>query len=160
MTSEHRNPMKNEIEEWLDQKIHKFVTQENRTPQIFEKRWLDHYIYMKIHEIFFASFPSELYEWIVRLADGQGRYKLDQPIVWTLELVCKLEASEDKIARAVDHWLDRIIGGFITEFAIDTTVSYSEAERCFLKGLRGKYINSLNTWIKMLLCEKRVMRVH
>ena len=78
----------------------------------------------------------------------------------TPELVCRLEASEDKIARAIDHWLDWIIGGFIIEFAIDTTVSYSEAERRFLQGLRGKYIKLLNTWIKMLLCEKRVMHIH
>jgi len=120
--------MKKEIEEWLDQKLHEFVVQENKTPQISEKRWLDRYVYTEIQEIFFASFSSELYDWIARLADSQGRYKLDQPIVWTLELVDRLEASEDKIARAVDHWLDRIIGGFITEFAIDTTVSYSEAE--------------------------------
>ena len=72
----------------------------------------------------------------------------------------RLEASRDKIARAVDHWLDRIIGGFIIEFAVNTTVSYSEAERRFLKGPRGKYIKSLNTWIKMLLCEKQVMQIN
>ena len=96
----------------------------------------------------------------MKLADSQGRCRLNKPIVWTLELVHKLEVSEDKIARAVDHWLDRIIGGFITEFVVDTTISYSEAKRCFLKGPRGKYIKSLNTWIKMLLCEKQVMRIN
>ena len=66
----------------------------------------------------------------------------------------RLEATEDKIAHIVDHWLDRVLGGFITEFAIDTTVSYSEAERGFLQVPWGKYIKSLNTYIKMLLCEK------
>lgn len=50
--------------------------------------------------------------------------------------------------------------GFITEFLVDTTVSYSEAEQRFLKGSWGKYIKSLNTWIKMLLCEKRVTGIH
>ena len=112
---------------------------------------------MEIHKIFFASFPTELYEWIAKLADNQGRWKLDNPIVWTPELVHRLEVSEDKIAHVVVHWLDRIIGGFITEFAVDTSVNYSKAERCFLKGSRGKYVKSLNTWIKMLLCEKRIM---
>ena len=73
--------------------------------------------------------------------------------MWTPELVRRLEAYEDNIMRALDHWLDRIIGGFITEFAVDTSVSYSVAERHFLKGLRGKYVKSLNTWIKMLLFE-------
>ena len=86
--------------------------------------------------------------------------KLDGPIVWTLELVCRLEASEDHIAATVDHWLDRIIGGFITEFAVDTSVSYSEAKRRFLKGPQGKYVKSLNTWIKMLLCENWVMQIN
>ena len=45
----------------------------------------------------------------------------------------------------------------MTEFAVDTSVSYSEAEQHFFKGPQGKYLRSLNTWIKMLLCEKRVM---
>jgi len=115
---------------------------------------------MEIHEIFFASFPSELYEWITKLTDSQGRCRLDKPIVWTPELVRKLEASEDKITCAMDHWNDQIIGGFITEFAVDTSISYSEVERHFLKGQRGKYIKYLNTWIKMLLCEKQVMRIN
>jgi len=95
----------------------------------------------------------------VKLADSQGRWKLDGPIVWTPELVKRLEASEDKIARAIDHWLDHMIGGFVTEFMVDTSVSYSEVERFFFKGPQGKYVKSLNTWIKMLLCEKWVMQL-
>ena len=104
---------------------------------------------MKIHEIFFTSFPTELYEWIAKLIDNQGRWKLDGPIVWTPKLVWRLEASKDKIARAIDHWLGRIIGGFVTEFTVDTLVIYSEAEQHFLKGPRGKYVKYLNTWNKM-----------
>ena len=91
-------------------------------------------MYTEIHKILFTSFPSKMYEWIARLANTQGRCRLDQPIVWTPKLVRRLEASEEKIVRAVDHWLDQIIGGFITEFTVDTTMSYSEAERHFLKG--------------------------
>ena len=93
------------------------------------------------------------------MVDGQGRWRLDGPIVWTSELVQRLEASEDKITRVIDHWISRIIGGFVTEFVVDTLVSYSEVEHCFFKGLRGKYLKSLNTWIKMILCEKRVMQL-
>jgi hypothetical protein len=70
-----------------------------------------------------------------------------------------LKASEDKIAHVVDHWLDRIIGGFVTEFTVDTSVSYSEVECRFFKGSRGKYLRFVNTWIKMSLCEKRVMHL-
>jgi len=61
---------------------------------------------MEIHEIFFASFPSELYEWIAKLVDIQGRCRLDKPIVWTPKLVCRLEMSEEKLTHIVDHWLD------------------------------------------------------
>lgn len=87
----------------MDKKIHEFVVEEKKTPHVFEKRWLDHYVYTKIHEIFFASFLSELYEWITRLANSHGRCRLNQPIVWTPELVRTQEASKDKIARVVDH---------------------------------------------------------
>jgi len=74
--------------------------------------------------------------------------------------VRRLEVSEDNIACAVDNWLDQIIIGFITEFTVDTLVSYSEAECHFLKGPQGRYVKSLNTWIRMLLCEKWVMRIN
>ena len=120
---------------------------------------LDRYMYTEIHEIFFCSFPVKLYEWIEKLVDDQGRWRLDGPIVWTPELVQRLVASKDNITCTVDHWLDRIIGGFMTEFVVDTSVSYNEAECCFFRAPRGKYLRSLNTWIKMLLCEKRVMKL-
>jgi len=83
---------------------------------------------MEIHGIFFASFPFELYEWIAKLGNSQGRCRLDKQIVWTPDLVCRLEASKDKIACIVDHWLNQIIGGFITKFTVDTSVSYSKVE--------------------------------
>jgi len=85
-------------------------------------------MYTEIHEIFFTYFPTELYEWIAKLADSQGRFKVDGPLVWTLELVRRLEALEDQIMCTIDHWLNWVIGGFITEFAVDTSVNYSEAE--------------------------------
>ena len=127
----HWNPTKKEIGDWLDRKIHEFAAQKNKNSWLTKKQWLDRYLYTEIHEIFFFSFPIELYEWITKLADNQGRWKLDGPIVWTPELVWRLEASEDKIARAVDQWLDRIIGWFIIEFAVDTSVNYIEVEQCF-----------------------------
>ncbi len=95
--------MKKELEDWLDQKLHEFVVQENRNLQISEEQWLDRYIYTDIHEIIFTSFLTELYRWISRLADSMGRCRLDQPIVSTPKFMHRLEASEDKITRAVDH---------------------------------------------------------
>ena len=120
---------------------------------------MDIYLYTEIHEIFFSSFLIELNEWITKLANGQGRCRLDNPIVWTPKLVRILESYEDIITRIISHWLDCIIGGFVTEFAVDTSASYSEAERRFFKGPRGKYLKSLISWIEMLLCEHRVMRL-
>jgi len=87
--------MKNKIEGLLDKKIHKFTVQENRNPQVSKEQWLERYLNMEIHKIFFASFPSELYEWIAKIASSQGRCKLNKPIMWTPELVRRLEASED-----------------------------------------------------------------
>ena len=81
--------------------------------------------YTEIHKIFFCSFLVEVYKWIMKLADKQGRWRLDGPIVCTPKLVQRLEAFEDKIACTVDHWLDCIIGGVVTEFMVNTSVSYS-----------------------------------
>lgn len=93
------------------------------------------------------------------MANDQGRWRIDSPIVWTSELVQRLETSEDKVVRAVNHWLDCIICRFMTEFAVDTSISYKKEECHFFKGAQGKYLESLNTWIKMLLCEKWVMQL-
>ena len=39
-----------------------------------------------------------------------------------------LEELEDKIMCTVDHWLYHIIGGFVTKFAVNTSVNYNEEE--------------------------------
>jgi hypothetical protein len=57
----------------------------------------------------------------------------------------------------VYFWLDGIIAGFINEFAVDTTKSYTDGEKYFLKGPRGRYIRSLYMLIKIFLHDKGVM---
>jgi hypothetical protein len=57
----------------------------------------------------------------------------------------------------VDFWLDNIIVGFVTEFAVDTAKSYIVVEKEFLKGSRGIYITSLYTSIKILMHDKGMM---
>jgi len=57
----------------------------------------------------------------------------------------------------VDFWLDIILGGYIIEFAVDCIQSYCVVERDFFKGLCGRFLKSLGTWIKMLLCDKHMM---
>jgi len=104
------------------------MAQENRNPCRSKEKWLNRYLYTEIHKIFLCTFPIGLYAWLAKFIDSQGRWKLDNLIVWTLELVQRLEPPEKNIAWVVDHWLDRIIGGFITKFSNDTSISYSEAE--------------------------------
>ena len=132
------------IEKWLDRKIHEFTVQEKINPCLTKEQWLDRYLYTKIHEIFFCTFLIEPYEWNTKLADDQGRWRLDSPIVWILELVWRLEAYDDNIMRAVDHWLDRVKGGFVIEFAVDTSVTYSEEECHFFKCLVFEVSASFN----------------
>lgn len=45
---------------------------------------------------------------------------LDRLIVWSPKLLWRLDTSEDKIKRVVDNWLDRVIGGFVIEFSVNT----------------------------------------
>ena len=78
---------------------------------------------------------------------------------WTPEVIRRLKKTDNSISIAVDFWLNNLLEGFITEFAVDTLKAYNKAERVFFKGYHGKYLNSLNLWIKMLLCEKGVLRL-
>lgn len=127
--SHHLNPTKKKIKKWLDRKVHKFVAQENRNLCLLKEDWLNRYLYAKIHEIlFFCTFTIELYDWLDKLKESRGRWKLDNIIVWTPELVRQLEDSKNKITWDVDHWLDQILGGFVTKFLVDTSIIYNEAE--------------------------------
>ena len=51
---------------------------------------------------------------------------------------------DNPITRTVDFWLGSVLEGFVTEFAVDQRKTFSEAERYFFKGYRGKYLKSLN----------------
>ena len=53
---------------------------------------------------------------------------------WTLELIQELQETDNKASRSVEVWLDSILEGYITEFAVDTNKSFSEAEREFFNG--------------------------
>ena len=70
-----------------------------------------------------------------------------------------MEKVSNPISRDVDFWFNRILEGYITEIAIDTIRSYSEIVRQFFKGLRGRYLNSLKLWKKMLVCENEILRM-
>ena len=63
----------------------------------------------------------------------------------------------NKFTRVVDFWLDSIVSGFITKFAVEIVKSYSATEKEFLCRPRGRYIRLLYTSIKILLYNKGVM---
>ena len=57
-------------------------------------------------------------------------------------------------------WIDKILEGYITEFVVDTIKSYNDVERNFFKGPRGIFLLSLQLWIKMLICEKGILKMN
>ena len=78
---------------------------------------------------------------------------------WTLELIQELQETNNKALQEVEVWLDSILEGYITEFAFDTNKSFSEVERDFFNGPRGRFLLSLELAIKQLVCEKGIMKM-
>jgi hypothetical protein len=70
-------------------------------------------------------------------------------VVWTSTLIKKVKRVDNVVSRAVDQWFDSTIGGYITVFYIDKVESYSQAERYFFKGPRGKFLHFLKLQIKL-----------
>ena len=80
-----------------------------------------------------------------------------QQLEWTLVQIEQLQQVNKKFTCTMDFWLDNIVAGFITKFAVETTKSYNAAEQEFLRGPRGRYIQSLYTSIKILLYNKGIL---
>ena len=152
-------PSKTEIQKWIEEQERDFVEDHNKNPNISTEDWLGRYIFTDIHEIFFGGIHQELYEWLARLTDTHFKVRLIPPMVWTLPLIKKVKRVDNAMSRAVDHWFDNTIGGYITEFVVDRLESYSQAERYFFKGPRGKNFHFLKLKIKMLLHEKNILKI-
>jgi hypothetical protein len=117
------NPMKEEIESWLKTKELEFAQKDNRNPKITLRKYLDKYVFSDLHEVFFCDFPHVLQEWILRLKDNHATNRIRQ-LEWNPMEIAQLQQVDNKFMRAVDFWLDNIVAGFITEFAVDTMKSY------------------------------------
>jgi len=61
------NPTKEKIEGWLRTEEVEFSQKDNRNPNITPHKYLDKYVFMDLHEVFFYDFPHLLQEWILRL---------------------------------------------------------------------------------------------
>ena len=153
------HPKSSEIDTWFETKTKEFTETENINPNRDSEEWLQKYIYTNVHEVFFATFPSELHPWLARLADCSGHVQSDKLTQWNQAAVQKLKNTDNVVSRAVDFWLTSLLSGFITEFVVDTVRAYREAECRFFKGYRAKFLNYLNLWIKMLLCDKGVLQL-
>jgi hypothetical protein len=73
-------------------------------------------------------------------------------------MIKKVKRVDNVMSTVVDHWFDSTLGGYIIEFSIDRVESYSQAERYFFKGPRGKFLHFLKLKIKMLLHEKDILK--
>jgi hypothetical protein len=120
---------------------------------------LGRYIFTDIHEIFFGQIHKELYEWLDRLTDTQFEIRSRLPVVWTSVVIKTVKRDDNVVSRAVDHWFDSTIGGYITKFFIDIVESYNQEERYFFKGLRGKFLHFLKFNINKLLHEKNILKI-
>ena len=63
------------------------------------------------------------------------------------------------MSRATEFWINSVLSGYITEFDIDCTKSYSAAQRDFFRGPHGSYLKVMNLWIKMALCDKGISKM-
>jgi hypothetical protein len=121
---------------------------------------LGRYIITDIHDILFGGIHKELYKWLARLEDTQFEIRSRPTVVWTSTLIKKVKRLDNIVSRAVDNRFDNTIGGYINDFSINRLESYSQAERYFFKGSRGKFLHFLKLKIKMLLHEKNILKIH
>jgi hypothetical protein len=152
-------PSKTEIQTWIEDQERDFVEAQNKNPKLSTKDWLQIYIFTDIHEIFFGGIHQELFEWLARLPNTQFVIISRLSMVWTPALIQKVKRVDNVVSRDVDHQFNSTIGGYITEFDVERIESYSQAERYFFKGPRGKYFHFLKLRIKMLLHEKNVLKI-
>ena len=112
--------MKNEIEDWMDSKTLEFVQEESAGTQLSAENWVDEYIYSNIHEIFLVDIPILLHEWLSRLVTKKTNFHRRDTVEWSDHLVREVASVRNTISRDVDFWVDSILQGYITEFAVDT----------------------------------------
>ena len=95
-----------------------------------------------------------LQKWLCKIATQQRNFQGGEPKEWSLFLIERSKRINNHISRVVDFCVDSILGGYITDFGVDTITSYSEAEHNLFQGPCSRYLSSLKTWIKMLVCER------
>jgi hypothetical protein len=59
----------------------------------------------------------------------------------------------------IDFWFSQVKEGYIIEFSIEYSDSFSVAERTFEEGPRKQMLEEIPLWIKMLFVERRMMHM-
>jgi hypothetical protein len=96
-------PSKTKIQKWIEDQEKDFVESHNKNPNLSAEDWLEIYIFIDIHEIFFGGIHQELYEWLTRLEDTHFEIISRPHMVWTSTLIKKVKGVENVISRAIDY---------------------------------------------------------
>ena len=100
-----------------------------------------------------------LHDWLFKLETQQRNFQGGEPTEWNPQLIECLKRVRNPVSRDVYFWIDGILEGYNIEFVVDTITSYSESEQHFFQGPHDRYVSSLKTWIKILVCEKGILRM-
>ena len=63
------------------------MEKENRNPNLTIEDWLQRYVFSDLHEVFFATFPTELHAWLLKLAENKNSSHSDKAMEWTPEVI-------------------------------------------------------------------------
>ena len=121
-------PSAKELGDWLDETYLKFAEKENTNPRCSAREFLQRYVFCDAYEIFFGSIHIELHQWLSRLTERRTNFQARQVPTWTPARVNLVQHVNNEVSRAVDFWTTCKLEAFVTEFAINTSTSFSEAE--------------------------------
>ena len=82
-------PSKTEIQKWIEDQEKDFIEAQNKNPNLSIEDWMERYIFIDIHEIFFGGIHHELFDLLARLANTQFEIRSRPPVVWTSTLIKK-----------------------------------------------------------------------
>ena len=78
------------------------------------------YIHDSPRKWFFCEFPIILYEWLANFISKKKNFQGGESTSWTSEVIQELQETDNKESQAIEVWLESILEGYITEFAVDT----------------------------------------
>ena len=73
------------------------------------ENWLQWYLYLDIHEIFFEEFLVILQEWLSELAVRQTKFQQRGVVECFDQLAQEVAQVSNPISRANDFWIDSIL---------------------------------------------------